>query len=142
LIREAKKSGDGGTFFNVPFGGAQALADELRKVSAGVVVSQVLPLSYSAARSIAREFAEAVKAAGKDVQPNFSSNEAYVAAKVSVEGLQRAGVRATRDTLITGREGGGRPSVGGFSVTFPPADPVASNFAGLSMLAGDGRVRT
>jgi len=91
FIREAKKSGYGGTYYNVSFVGTQALADELGKEGAGVVVSQVMPSPYSAARPIAREFVEAVKAAGKDAQANFSSMEGYVAAKLFVEGLRRAG---------------------------------------------------
>ena len=65
FIRQARKAGYGGTFFNVSFVGTQALADDLGKEGAGVVVSQVMPSPYSAAKPIAREFAEAVKADGK-----------------------------------------------------------------------------
>ena len=142
FIREAKKSGYGGTFYNVSFVGTQALADELGKDGAGVVVSQVMPSPYNPARPIAREFAEAVKAAGTAVQANFSSMEGYLAAKVFAEGLRRAGAKATRETLITGLENIGTQSMGGFSVSFSPIDHVASNFVELSMLTGDGRVRT
>ncbi len=142
FIREAKKSGYGGTFFNVSFVGTQALADELGKDGAGVVVSQVMPSPYNPARPIAREFAEAVKAVGTAVQANFSSMEGYLAARVFVEGLRRAGARSTREALITGLEGIGSLSMGGFSVNFSSNDHVASSFAELSMLTGDGRVRT
>ncbi len=142
FIREAKKSGYGGTYYNVSFVGTQALADELGKEGAGVVVSQVMPSPYSAARPIAREFVEAVKAAGKDAQANFSSMEGYVAAKLFVEGLRRAGAKANRESLITGLESIGSQSLGGFLVSFSPSDHVASHFVELSMLTGDGRVRT
>jgi len=142
FIREARKAGYGGTFYNVSFVGTQALADELGKDGAGVVVSQVMPSPYNAARPIAREFVEAVKAAGKDAQANFSSMEGYIAARLFVDGLKRAGVKPTRETLITGLEGIGTQSLGGFSVTFSPTDHVASSFVELSMLTGDGRVRT
>ena len=142
FIREARKAGYGGTFYNVSFVGTQALADELGKEGAGVVVSQVMPSPYSAARPIAREFVEAVKAAGKDAQANFSSMEGYVAARLFVEGLKRASGKLTRDSLIAGLEAIGSQSIGGFSVSFSPTDHVASNFVELSMLTGDGRVRT
>lgn len=142
FIREARKAGYGGTFYNVSFVGTQALADELGKDGAGVVVSQVMPSPYNAARPIAREFVEAVKAAGKDAQANFSSMEGYIAARLFVDGLKRAGAKPTRETLITGLEGIGTQSLGGFSVTFSPTDHVASSFVELSMLTGDGRVRT
>ena len=142
FIRTARKSGYGGTFYNVSFVGTQALADELGKVGAGVVVSQVMPSPYSAARPITREFTEAVRKGGADYQANFSSMEGYLAAKVLVEGLRRAGSRPTRDSLIVGLESMSDESFGGFSVSFSPTDHVASKFVELSMLVGDGRVRT
>ena len=101
-----------------------------------------MPSPYSAARPIAREFAEAVKLAGTDVSANFSSIEGYIAAKVFVAGLRQAGVKATRESLITGLESLGTQSLGGFQVSFSATDHVASSFAELSMLTGDGRVRT
>ena len=142
FIRTARKAGYGGTFYNVSFVGTQALADELGKEGAGVVVSQVMPTPYNAARPIAREFGEAVTKAGADYQANFSSMEGYLAAKVMVDGLRRAGAKPSRESLITGLGSLGNQSYGGFSVSFSPADHVASSFVELSMLTGDGRVRT
>ena len=141
-IRAARAAGYGGTFYNVSFVGTQALADELGKEGAGVVVSQVMPSPYYPARAIAREFGEAARKAGK-VQVNFSSIEGYLAAKVVTEGLRRAGGRiGTRDGLVQGLEAIGSQSFGGFQVKFSPGDHVASSFVELSMLTGDGRVRT
>ena len=142
FIRAARKAGYGGTFYNVSFVGTQALADELGEDGAGVVVSQVMPTPYTLSRPIAREFLDAIKQGGNKVQANFSSMEGYVAAKVFAEGLRNAGPRITRDTLISGLESIGTQSVGGFSVTLGPSDHVASRFVELSMLTGDGRVRT
>lgn len=139
-IRAARKAGYGGTFYNVSFVGTQALADELGKDGAGVVVSQVVPSPYNAARPIAREFVEATKKAG-NVQPNFSSMEGYLAAKVFAEGLRRGG-KFNRESLISGLESINDQSFGGFAVTFTPSNHVASKFVELSMLTGDGRVRT
>ena len=141
FIRAARKAGYGGTFYNVSFVGTQALADELGKDGAGVVVTQVVPSPYNAARPIAREFIEAVKKAGGDAQANFSSMEGYLAAKVFTEGLRRASL-PTRDGLIAGLESMSDQSFGGFSVSFSPTNHVASRFVDLSMLTGDGRVRT
>lgn len=142
-IRAARQAGFGGTFFNVSFVGTQALADELGKDGAGVVVSQVMPSPYSLARPIAREFSEAVKKAGGNAQANFSSMEGYLAAKVVTEGLKRAGTRMnTREGLIQGIEAIGSQSLGGFQLNFSASQHVASSFVELSMLTGDGRVRT
>lgn len=142
FIRAARTAGYGGTFYNVSFVGTQALADELGKAGAGVAVTQVVPSPYNAARPIAREFVDAVKKAGGDYQANFSSMEGYLAAKVIADGLRRAGAKPTRESLIAGLESLGNQSYGDFSVSFSPSDHVASRFVELSMLTGDGRVRT
>jgi branched-chain amino acid transport system substrate-binding protein len=142
FIRTARKAGYGGTFYNVSFVGTQALADELGRDGAGVVVSQVMPSPYNPARAIAREFVDVVKKAGGDYQANFSSMEGYLAAKVIVDGLKRAGNKPGRESLITGLESLTHQSYGGFAVSFSPSDHVASSFVELSMLTGDGRVRT
>jgi ABC-type branched-subunit amino acid transport system substrate-binding protein len=142
FIREARKAGYGGTFYNVSFVGTQALVDELGKDGAGVVVSQVVPSPYSASRPIARELAEVVRKAGGNAQANFSSMEGYLAAKIVTEGLRRAGARLSREGLIQGIEAIGTQSLGGFQVNFSASDHVGSGFVELSMLTGDGRVRT
>lgn len=142
FIRAAKAAGYGGTFFNVSFVGTQALADELGKDGAGVVVSQVMPSPYNGSRAIAREFAEAVRKGGSDYQANFSSMEGYLAARVIAEALRRGPAKATSDTLVTSIEGLGSESFGGFSVSFSERNRIGSKFVELSMLTGDGRVRT
>ena len=141
-IRAARQAGYGGTFFNVSFVGTQALADELGKEGAGVVVSQVVPSPYNASKPITREFRDAIARGGDKVQANFSSMEGYLAARLFAEGLRRAGSRITRDSWINGLESIGDQSFGGFSVSLGPRDHVASRFVELSMLTGDGKVRT
>jgi ABC-type branched-subunit amino acid transport system substrate-binding protein len=142
FIRAARAAGFGGTFFNVSFVGTQALADELGKAAAGVVVSQVVPSPYTQARAITRELLEAVRKGGADYQANFSSMEGYLAAKVIVEGLKRGPARPSQDGLIAGLEAMRDESFGDFQVSFAPNDHVASKFVELSMLTADGRVRT
>lgn len=141
-IRAAKAAGYGGTFYNVSFVGTQALADELGKDGAGVVVSQVVPNPFTTTRPITREFLDAIAKGGNKVQPNFSSMEGFMAARMVTEGIKRAGGRVTRDSLVSGLEAIGEMSMGGFNLTLSPTDHVASSFAELSMLTGDGKVRT
>ena len=140
FIREARKAGYGGKFYNVSFVGTQALADELGKDGAGVVVSQVVPSPYNPARPVSREFVAAAKQQGR-VQANFSSMEGYLAAKLFTEGLKRAGGKPTREALIAALESINE-DFGGYRVSFGPGNHVASKFVELSMLTGDGRVRT
>lgn len=142
FIRAARKAGYGGTFYNVSFVGTQALADELGKDGAGVVVSQVVPSPTSPVRPISREFLSAIKKGGDKVQANYSSLEGYMAARLFSEGLAReAGRSVSRDSLIRGLESLGRSQLGGFAIQLSADQHVASSFVELSMLTGDGRVR-
>ncbi|MDP9996173.1 ABC-type branched-subunit amino acid transport system substrate-binding protein [Variovorax boronicumulans] len=142
FIREARKASYGGTFINLSFVGTQALADELGKEAAGVMVTQVVPSPYNPANAITREFVEAVRKAGGGASANFSSMEGYLAAKVLTEGLRKASGKLTRDSLVTGLESIDRQQFGGFEVSFSAKNHVGSKFVELSMLTGDGRVRT
>jgi branched-chain amino acid transport system substrate-binding protein len=140
FIRAARAAGFGGSFYNVSFVGTQALADELGKDAAGVIVSQVVPSPYGGSRAVTREFLEAMKKAGAEYQANYSSMEGYLAAKVFAEGLRR-GPKASREGLIAGLESIFDESIGGFNVSLSPTNHVASRFVELSMLTADGRVR-
>lgn len=144
FVRAARKAGFGGTFYNVSFVGTQALADELGKDGAGVVVSQVVPSPYQPSRQITREFLEAIKKGGDKVQANYSSMEGYLAARVFAEGLRQAqaGGKVSRDGLIAGLESIGTQVISGFPVSFSATSHAASKFVEMSMLTGDGRVRT
>ncbi len=141
FIRAARKAGFGGQFINVSFVGTQALADELGREGRGIMVSQVMPFPFSTTTAISREYLDAVRKAGGDAQPNYSSMEGYLAAKVLTEGLKRAGRNPSREALIGALESIQNASFGGFSVEFGPRDHVASHFVDLSMLTEDGKVR-
>ena len=141
FIREARKAGYGGTFYNVSFVGTQALADELGRQAMGVVVSQVMPFPFSLTTPLSREYLAAVQKAGGDNKPNYSSMEGYVAAKLFIEGLRRAGRAPSRDALINGLESVQSLDLGGFVVGYGGKSHVASRFVDLSMLSDDGRVR-
>ena len=141
FIREARKAGYGGTFYNVSFVGTQALADELGKEGRGVMISQVMPFPFSTTTPISREYLDAVAKAGGDATPNYSSMEGYLAAKVFAEGLKRAGRAPSRDALIAGLESIQGANFGGFNVSFGAKDHVASSFVDVSMLTEDGKVR-
>jgi ABC-type branched-subunit amino acid transport system substrate-binding protein len=142
FIRAARKAGFGGTFYNVSFVGTQALADELGRDGLGVVVSQVMPFPFSAATAIGREYQAAVKRAGPEYKPNFSSIEGYIAAKVFTEGLKRAGRNPSREAMIVALESIREYDLGGFRVGFSPRNHVASRFVDLTMITENQRVRS
>lgn len=139
FIREARKAGFGGQFCNVSFVGTQALAAELGADARGVVVSQVMPYPFAAVSALSGEFLQAVTAA-KDVEPNYGAMEGFVAAKVFVKGLERAG-GGGREGLIGGLEGLHDVDLGGFFIDFNSKKHTGSSYVDMTILSGDGKVR-
>ena len=144
FIREARKAGFGGTFYNVSFVGTQALSNELGKEAHGVVISQVMPFPFAASSPLVTGYQNAVKAVAatnKELSVNYSSMEGYVAANVFAEALRRAGKNPSRETLISVIEGMQNVQLGGFTVDFGPKKHTGSNYVDLTILTEDGRVR-
>ena len=70
---------------------------------------------------------------------NFSSLEGYIAAKVFVEGLRRAGPKPTRQGFIAALETLRDFDLGGFNVTYTPLDHNGSKFVELTVIGRDGK---
>jgi branched-chain amino acid transport system substrate-binding protein len=142
FIREARKAGYVGSFYNVSFVGTKALADELGADARGVVVSQVMPYPYSPVSAISGEYLAAGKAIdGDKFEPNYSSMEGFVAAKTFVEAMKRITGTASVETLIASLESLRELNLGGFFVDFGSSKRMGSRFVDLTILTSDGKVR-
>jgi branched-chain amino acid transport system substrate-binding protein len=140
FIRQARRQGFVGTFYNVSFVGTQALMDELGADARGVVVSQVMPFPYSAASPLSGEYLAALRERLGSL-PNYSGMEGFVAARVFAEAARRAGRSLTRESFLGAIDGMQNLNLGGFPVDFGPARRTGSRFVELTLLTEDGRVR-
>ena len=142
FVRAARQAGYGGQFYNVSFVGTSALAQALGKEAEGVVVTQVVPSPYKTSHPLAREFQAALQKNGTSLQPNYSSLEGYLAARVVGEALKSAAAagRLQRDGLIAALDAMNGQQVAGFPIAFRP-QAGRPRFVELSMLTGDGKVR-
>ncbi len=140
FIRLARQQGYSGNVYNVSFVGTQALLEELGAMAKGVVVSQVMPFPYSSATPLSGEYLAALKDK-RGLSPNYSGMEGFVAAKVLVEALKRAGRGVTRESFIDAIDGMKNVNLGGFPVDFGPQKHTGSHFVELTLLTEDGRVR-
>jgi ABC-type branched-subunit amino acid transport system substrate-binding protein len=138
FIRQMKKAGSGATFYNVSFVGSKALADELGNDGTGVAISQVVPFPWGTAVPVVREYQQlSAKAGFKDY--NFSAVEGFLAAKLFVEGLKRAGRELNREKFIDTLEKMGEVDLGGFYAGFSPKSHSASKFVDLTIIGRDGK---
>ncbi|MDY7537218.1 ABC transporter substrate-binding protein [Undibacterium sp. RTI2.1] len=139
-IKGMRKEGYNGQFYNVSFVGSQALADALGTDGPGTVISQVVPFPWKASTPVVNEYTKVMQKAGiKDL--NFSSLEGFIAAKVFVEGLRRAGRSLSREKLISSLEtiNTSNYDVGGFDVNFSPTSHNGSKYVDMTVITKDGK---
>jgi branched-chain amino acid transport system substrate-binding protein len=91
---------------------------------------------------MAREFGDAVRKAGGDSQRQLLEHGGLPGREGADRGAAQGTGQATRDSLVAGLESIDRQQFGGFEVSFSAKNHVGSKFVELSMLTGDGRVRT
>lgn len=115
LIKQMHALGYTGQFHNVSFVGSQPLASALGADGPGVGVSQVVPFPWKPSNPVVADYTRALKKAGT-AEPNFSSLEGYIAARVFVEGLRRAGPDLNRERFITALE---TISLNNYDIGFP-----------------------
>ena len=72
-------------------------------------------------------------------QPTFSGLEGFIAGKVIIEGLRRAGKDLTREKFLTALESMENFDVGGYNVNFSPNNHSGSRFVDLTIIRRDGK---
>jgi ABC-type branched-subunit amino acid transport system substrate-binding protein len=128
-----KKAGANPTFWNVSFVGSKALAKELGPEGRGVQISQVVPFPWDTSIPVVKEY-RALLGAAKG-EPGFGTLEGFIAAKVMVEGLRRAGKNLTRESFIKAMESLDPYDAGGFKVSYGPDTHNGSRFVDLTIIS-------
>lgn len=137
VIAETLKSGLRPQFIGLSVVSAAQLLNDLKGDTAGIIVAQVVPSPWSSKYRIVRQYREAL--ASKGEEPHYASLEGFVAARVMVEGLRRAGQNPTRSSLLGALDGLRRFDLGDFVVDYGNGRHVGSTFVDLSMIRGNGQ---
>ncbi|MDQ3026952.1 MAG: ABC transporter substrate-binding protein [Pseudomonadota bacterium] len=137
FITEMKKAGSNPTFWNVSFVGSKALAKELDREGRGVQISQVVPFPWDSTVPVVKEYRKLLEEVKGE--PGFGTLEGFIAAKVMVEGLRRAGRSLNRETFIRAMETLDPYDAGGFKVSFAPDNHNGSKFVDLTIISRDQR---
>lgn len=136
-IRWARHIGFDPVFFTISFSGGNALARELGTSGGGVLVSQVVPFPVSQDPA-AVAYRRALAAYSPKSVPGFVSFEGYLAGKLAIVGLERAGRDVTRqgflDNLLMARP----ISLDGLRLTYGESDNQGSDAVFLTVIGDDG----
>ncbi len=139
FIKAARKSGLNAQFVSNSFPGASPLARELGKDGVGVAVAQVVPPPTRKSLPIVREYQAAIEKLTGKKEYSFTSLESFIAAKVLVEGIRRAGPKLSRESLLKALNSMQKYDAGEYFVNFTPTDHNGSSFVELTIIGRDGR---
>jgi len=133
FIKQMRKAGASPLFVTLSNNSSNAFIKGLGEDGHGVAVSQVSPYPFSRTMPITQEFHEAIKGR-TDVAPSYASMEGFIAAKVMVEGLRRAGPRPTREKLVAALESMQRLDLGGVDVTYGRQNRTGTQYIDLTII--------
>jgi ABC-type branched-subunit amino acid transport system substrate-binding protein len=138
FVKQMKKAGKSPIFLTLSNNSSNAFIKNLGEDGYGVAVSQVSPYPFASTEPLAKEFQDMIK--GKpDVSPSYASMEGFIAAKVLVEGLRRAGPKPTREKLVTALESMNRYDLGGVDVSYGPQLRTGTTYIDITIISRTGK---
>ncbi|HVE53517.1 MAG TPA: ABC transporter substrate-binding protein [Ramlibacter sp.] len=106
----------------------------------GVGISQVMPFPYSPMLPVVREFQELMARHQPGKTVSYASMESFIAAKVLVEAIRRAGPQPTRQKVLAQLDALTDYDVGGFHINFGGGNRVGSRFVEVTVIGQGGRL--
>ena len=138
FIRQFRAAGGASQLITLSNNAAQAFYNDLGKEGSGVIVTQVVPDTGRGTMMLAQEYRRLAKEQG---QPYSDAGmEGFMAAKVLVEGLRRAGNDLSREKLRVALEGIRDFDIGGITVSYGPKEHTGSQFVETSIISTSGRL--
>ena len=138
FIKLARQQGMGASMVSNSFPGASPLAKELGgKDGSGVIVATVVPPPSKRSLQIVQEYQAAIEKQLGKKELSFTSMESFIAAKVMVEALRKAGPNPTRERFMAQLDGMKAYDVGGYVVSFAPNNHNGSSFVELTVIGRD-----
>ncbi|HET7363417.1 MAG TPA: ABC transporter substrate-binding protein [Burkholderiales bacterium] len=137
FVKSARKSGMASQIVSNSFPGASPLAKELGQEGAGVIVATVVPPPTKRSLPIVHEYQAAIERQTAKKDFSFTSLESYIAAKIAVQALRRAGPNPTRASFMRELDALRDLDVGGYTVAFSPTNHNGSSFVELTVIGKD-----
>lgn len=122
--------------FSISFLGTRPLLAALGEAAKGITVAQVVPNPDAVAVPLVKAYQAALKRVD-GAQPNYSSLEGYISARLLIEALRRAGRAATREKLIEALHTMRPFEMGGFDLRYSPQDHNGTDFVELTYFNGE-----
>ena len=141
LIRWARRLGFNPHFVNISFVGSSALARELGADGEGVYITQVVPFPADDSLPVVARYRRALTLVAPEAAPGFVSLEGYLAGRLLIEGVRRAGAEVSPATLLEALRRTSTVDFGGFELSYGPADNQGSDRVYLTRIDANGKVQ-
>jgi len=142
LVAGLRAKGNGLPVYGPSYTDSKVLFQLAGKPAVGVGVSQIVPNPFSRKTALVREFRENIVRFGPGLDAvNTLSLEGYIAARILVEALQRAGPNPTPAALRNQLEGLRDFDLGGLAVNYGPAQHVGLSFLDIGVVTDAGRLQ-
>lgn len=135
---EYLKTGQHPQFFGLSVVSATQLRKEFGTDAAGLGIAQVVPSPWSSKYAVVRQYREALAKAARQ-EPHHAGLEGYIAGKLLVEGLKRAGRDLTREKLVAALESMHNTDLGDYVVDYSPQKRAGSAYVDLSIIRTSGQ---
>lgn len=137
FIRAMKQAGQHPMFMTLSPVGTEQLVDTLGNEARGIGISQVVPYPWNDTIPVVRDYQ---KIAPKPGKYSYYGLEAYLTARVMVEGLRRAGRDLTREKLVSALESINNVDFGGYRVNYSTTARSGSRFVEMTVIGPGGKV--
>ncbi len=139
LVQAVQKAGYQNQIYGLSVLSAANLYKELGASSRGITLTQTSPPPNSKVLFVREDFSKLMTDAGI-ANAQLEHVEGYIAARVMLEALRRAGPGVDRESLVKALEGVRNFDLGGYVVDFGPGKREGSQQVFMTMISVNGRL--
>lgn len=140
FVRSMKAAGASPFFVALsPVGTDQLIAELGPNMTRGIQVSQVIPNPWVDKLAVVREYKNAMSRRDPNAALSYYGLEGYLAAKLMVAGLERAGRTPTREALAAALRSS-TFDLGGYRLRYAHAGNTGSNYVEISVVGASGKI--
>jgi ABC-type branched-subunit amino acid transport system substrate-binding protein len=106
----------------------------------GIVIAQAVPYPFSATLAVVHEYQKVMKQYAPDEALSYSTLEGFVAGKITVEAIRRAGRNPTREKVLKALYAMGEFDLGGVYVNYSPKERRGWGAVDLTVIGPGGKL--
>jgi ABC-type branched-subunit amino acid transport system substrate-binding protein len=106
----------------------------------GIVITQAVPFPFSATIPVVSQYQKLMKQHAPNEALSFTSLEGFIAAKITVEAIKRAGPNPTRDKVLKALNNMGELDLGGIYVDYSPKGRDGWGSVDLTIIGPNGKL--